>query len=325
MKTESLKEFADTVVTMLKSELGGHYEITSGEVLKNNSVRLFGITIRKANENIAPTIYVNEYYEDFVTGRSLSDIVRQIIEIYQTTSEGRTANCEFSLDYGDIEDKICFRVVNAEKNREMLDGVPFVPILDLVLTFFIVYSEVNTGVGSVQITNKMLEGWGVDRDKIILAAVRNTPRLFPMRFGSLEDRVREIMSEKGLEPDFAIDGSIGSEMFILTNSEGFFGASSIFYYGTAQRISAALSEYLDRRVPSGVIVIPSSIHELIVIPEDRIPGCKEIREMIRSVNEEVVLPTDYLSKNAYRFNLETEKLEILSEENINRKEFCHAY
>lgn len=325
MKIESLREFADTIVSMLRDEFDERYEITSGEVLKNNSVRMFGIIIRKPNEDIGPTFYVNEYYEDFITGRSLSDIVRQIIEIYQTTKYGGRLNFDFPVDFESVRDRICFRVVNAGKNHEMLSQEPFVPVLDLALEFFAILEIPGCGCGDFRVKNETLDCWNVDTNDLVKEAVRNTPRIFPIRMLTMWDKFRETIPVNG--NDFFLDfyDEIFSEMFILTNITECCGAAGIFYEGAAQQIRREMSVRLKREVPSNVIVLPSSVHELILLPEDRTPGFHELMDMISFANENAVGKMDYLSDHPYRFNLETGRLDILSEENIHRKEFSHAY
>ena len=39
------------------------------KVMKNNNMELDGISIMKPNNNISPTLYLNDYYEAYVEGQ----------------------------------------------------------------------------------------------------------------------------------------------------------------------------------------------------------------------------------------------------------------
>lgn len=60
-----------------------------------------------------------------------------------------------------------------------------------------------------------------------------------------------------------------------------------------------------------LIILPSSLHELIVLPENQYTGdCEACAEMVKNVNTSVVLPEDYLSDHVYTYNRDTQELEI---------------
>ena len=66
----------------------------------------------------------------------------------------------------------------------------------------------------------------------------------------------------------------------------------------------ALADKLD----SDLYILPSSIHELILIPVLENEEVETLRKMVNQVNEESVENIDYLSDNVYRFNRNTEEI-----------------
>lgn len=82
---------------------------------------------------------------------------------------------------------------------------------------------------------------------------------------------------------------------ILTNESTYYGAITMLLTGCIDKYA---EEY-----QSDVIIIPSSVHEVLLIPERKFEMSQdELREMIRSANEEVVDPRDQLSDHPYYYS-----------------------
>ena len=56
-------------------------------------------------------------------------------------------------------------------------------------------------------------------------------------------------------------------------------------------------------------MLPSSVHEFILIKDDGRQKAKDLNKMIRNVNETVLEPRDFLSNQCYHYDAKTKVLE----------------
>ena len=91
-------------------------------------------------------------------------------------------------------------------------------------------------------------------------------------------------------------------MYVLTNQSKYYGASGILDHSTLHRISEQIGDF---------IVLPSSIHEVIIIPKNEDMGdYSRLAAMVKEVNAAVVLPEERLSDHVYVYSRDNEKLRI---------------
>ena len=93
------------------------------------------------------------------------------------------------------------------------------------------------------------------------------------------------------------------EMLVLTNRANFYGASVVFYPGLLKSLAKCQG--------SGFYLIPSSIHEMILFPEDALcSSVAEVNQMIRDINLADVREEDVLSETLYHYLPESDEIVI---------------
>ena len=94
------------------------------------------------------------------------------------------------------------------------------------------------------------------------------------------------------------------EMYILYNQRFYCGAATLLYDGQLERIA--------QKLQSDFIVLPSSIHEVLLLPFDSIEevGLDEWKDTVGEINREDVRAEDWLSDHVYVYRRETGALEI---------------
>ena len=86
-------------------------ELTS--VLKNNDLTLVGLVIMdKANTTIAPQIYLNNYYEEYMKGKPLNEILEEIAYLRTQKIKIKTYNFETIENYNDVKHLIYPKLIN---------------------------------------------------------------------------------------------------------------------------------------------------------------------------------------------------------------------
>ena len=121
--------FRTKVQRAVSEALGEEYSVELREVQKNNGVILQGLMIRRAQENMMPTIYLNSFLKAYEEGATFADIIRKIVTVYREDAVGKQIDVSFFTDFEKVKDRICFRLINRDKNRSFLEKVPYIPVL----------------------------------------------------------------------------------------------------------------------------------------------------------------------------------------------------
>lgn len=270
------------------------------KVKRNNGVSADALFICAPGDTCTPVFYVNDYYTSYLNGQSPSQICEQIGLAYMRETAVSIFSPEDFTSYEQIAENIVFRIVNADGNRELLCDAPHRIFLDLAIIYYILVFAGNDSIGTTHITNRHLEVWGRTEEDIFQRAMYNTPRLLPSRATSMEEVLRglcsEIPTEAGPAADVcALPEGCVSPMYVLSNDKNLYGAAVMVYPEFPEQLYHHYSAYY---------LLPSSVHELILIPDS--PGlCADsLLATVREINRSVLNPEDFLSDHIYYYEKE---------------------
>ena len=295
-------EFAN-FKTLVREEVerraGADYSVRLNDVMKNNGVILSGITLMQDDSNISPTIYLNNYYEDYENGETtLGMVINDVIDVYNRNKVNRNIDMRYLFDYESVKKQVVLKLINTEKNRELLSDVPHLEFLDLSIVFQVLISDEAIGSASVLIHNAHTKLWGVDQNELYKHAVKNTPRLLEYEIKSMNDVISEIMkSDNGIE-----DCSGETHMYVLSNSRKTDGAACMLYPELIGDFAKASD--------SDLYIIPSSIHELLLLPAWSVEDEEELKNIIKEVNETQLLAEEVLSDSLYFYDKASREIKI---------------
>ena len=319
----NLLQFAEAV----KKGLGVYFEegtqVTINSVRKNNGVVLTGVVIMEKDSRIAPTIYLESFFEEYKSGRTLGEVIRKLVRFYVKNKISDCGELDNFHDYSAVSGKILYKLINAEKNKELLKEVPYVPYLDLAIVFYYDCSSKMFGSAAVLIKNAHLKMWGITVERVYQDAVVNTPKNNPFEIKTMENVMKELFASdirKELERNHVsfsegwveematqmLSAEMPEErrtpMYILTNTEKLHGAACILYQ--------QLLEEFAKKVNDNLYILPSSVHEIIMIPASFAGKASELRQMVEEINATQVEEEEVLSDSVYFFNRLTRKLEM---------------
>lgn len=297
------KEFTEVIWKLVQNHLE-HCDVRLEEVIKNNGVKLHGICIREQNSNIAPTIYLEEHYDSYQKGMTIDEIVWHICQQYQTCRKGSFQSVGKLLDFQYMKPMIAYKLVNYEKNAERLMDMPYIPFEDLAIVF---YCMLDCRLGrsiTVPITNRHMEAWNINTNELYQIAHKNTPTILPSALYDMDHVLMEIVAEEG---DWDLSEMAhknltqrGDSMYVLTNINKNLGACCILY-------EKLLSDFA-RALGNSFFLLPSSIHEMILLPDTGEMRVEELLLMVKEVNATQVEPEEILSDHVYYYSKETETL-----------------
>lgn len=280
----SKREYAEMIVNLInESEDFEGVRAEAREVSKPNGVKLIGIALTEEGCNASPTIYVDEMYDRDV---NVEDAVEDVMRAYYKGKLTGNINFDWLMDYEKVKDKLVACLYNAS-NAEAFPvnrTAKRYGFEDLIITARI---KVNlpTGQGSVLVKPDFLEKWGVTKSVVIDQALRNVSKDFIIKsMGAImAEMMGASLEDLGLPED---DGL----MYVVTNREKVYGAIAVI----------AARKELAKKFPDGYSVIPSSIHEVIIVPStDEVDS---LSSMVGEVNATEVDPTEVLGHKAYLFN-----------------------
>lgn len=279
-------QFIQVIEAKVREEVQEGFLVSVYRARKNNGVIRTGLMIEEKGINVSPTIYLEEYYEQYQRGNSLDYIASDIVRLYSRVRFQKSWKGDSLRRYEEVEERIVFRLINQNANEEMLKTVPYVPYLDLAIVFYVLLEIDTCGTASMLVQNIHLSQWRITKEELYRKSMARTPELLPCDFRSMEAVIEELADQP--EP-----GKKG-EMYVLSNQIRSFGAAAILYPGRLKRVAALLGE--------NYYVLPSSVHEVIVVPEREVPEVDLLNEMIREINEVHVDPEEVLADHAYYFD-----------------------
>lgn len=282
--------FLNTIHTMVQKRLEGKAKVTLQHVLKNNGLLLDGLTIAAPESRMAPTVYLNSYYDEAEKGLPLSIITDQILLLYETDPGISEETAEQMMHFDSVRDRIAYRLVHAENNKTLLTTVPHIAYLDLAIVFFVIVAENAEGQMTSLIRSEHLKLWGITEETLIRLATENTPRLLPSQISPIE-RTLEKLDTFDLLPSEELPSV---HLQVLTNTIGINGAACLLY-------PDVLKNFADR-VEDDLIIIPSSIHEVLLAPRRKSLPYEDLNTMIRFINQTEVPPEDRLSDHIYCYS-----------------------
>lgn len=284
-----IKEVKEAVV----SKVGTGFDVTVNKVTKNNDLVLDGLVIKAADTNIAPTIYLNSYFDKFSDGvMDLDDVVESIIDTY-SRHNSVTFDVSTFTDFDAVKNRICYKLVNTASNKKLLEDVPHRELFDLSVVYYVMVSVEDGATGSILIHNNHLGFWDVTEDDLYKEATINTEKLLPVNIKSMFDTLTEMVDME----DFC---NTDDFMYVLTNKEKLQGASTILY-------PDVLSTFADRK-NANLWLLPSSVHEWIIICDDGNMNRETLSEMIQEVNSTQLAVDEILSDHPYYYNRTTKVL-----------------
>lgn len=259
-----------------------------------------GVLIETPGVNISPTIYLEEYYESYLKGRNLGQIVDEIIHFYNSIRQEESWDCERLRSYDGVRDRVVFKLVNTAKNRKFLDMMPHRSFLDLSIVFYVLLEATSDGTAALAVSNSHAEQWKVCADTLWADAVRNAKRLLPAEFVTMDHALKEILGENTGIADRGESGNLllgdvreKDGMYILSNSLRSYGAACIAYPHILEMIGEILQ--------TDYYVLPSSVHEVIIVPFSPGLDSRELDEMVREINVTQVAAEEVLSSHVYLF------------------------
>lgn len=289
--------FLEGLKKILEKRLDRGIQIRINTVKKYNNVVKDSLSIFKEGENISPAIYLDDYFRRYEKGDTLEKIAFQILSVYSKRIIKDKLDMTDFMNWNTASKNIIPRLVNTEKNEKLLETIPGRAFLNLSVIYVYRLENFTEGNASITINNQHMKMWNVSIGELDKAAFTNIDQRTPFKFTSMQEMLKDMMGTGGFEtPD--MDG----EMYVLTNDQSEYGAVWICREDKLKLIRETLGrEYL---------VLPSSVHECIIIPAEIGISRQEIASFVKEINQTQVAPEEVLADCIYMYAEEDGKLHM---------------
>jgi len=203
------------------------------------------------------------------------------------------------FDFNKIKNGIFYRLVNTQKEKELLEDIPHMEFLDLSVIFLCTVTNNKKQKETILVYNAHLKLWDVSAEELYNAAQANTPVLYPHEIKAMREVICEILQEES--PDtFDYEACMkeladSAPIYVLSNMSRTGGASCVLYPGLVKNFAVSLC--------SDFYIIFSSVHECLLLPVEKFEEAGEIKSMIKEINETKVKEEEVLSDSLYLYSV----------------------
>lgn len=305
--------FAQKVVENINEYLSLEYKDVECEVVrqyKNNGVLQIGISVCNHIKNAVPIIDIKPHYQAAQQGTPIEGIMHNIAGQIQTIVEIKKNPLMNELEnYDKIKEFLSVKLINTRANREMLAQMPHKDMEDLSLICAL-RIPLGDQIGRINVNYDMMKHWNISEEELCQTALENSQKnqepVLQGMYTTILETMTGVLSTENLLYDQKSPEDLASEkMFVLSNKEKIFGAAVIAYQKSMDEISQLF--------PQGFYIIPSSVHEVLILPKMNKDEEKYYGNLVREVNQSQVEASEILSDRIYEYDKEQGKLRQVPE------------
>lgn len=291
-----LREFAGIVCEGIQKKMGEGFQISVTSDANGFLSERTGILFMGKQGDISPAIFIDDLFADYSKkGKDVEGIVREVIERYEKSLKAVRDVHRLDFAWESCRKRVIYRLMSRHRNRKMLQTMPYIPFLDMAITFHVVVGINQKYMQTIKIDHELQKRWNVSVERLLKMAEHNTEQILPFEIYDME----RLASKQGYENLSYEEEFRNTNMIVMTNSIGIYGASAILYPG--------LLEALAQELECDIYVIPSSVHEMILIPAEDESVYGELSSMIHEINQRFVPADEVLSDQVYVFIREENK------------------
>lgn len=304
----SFEEFSGRIESSIKDYLPQDFATAEVKISENRKINesYQGLNVLKEGQVISPAINLNEAYAEYQKTGDIESVMDKIVNLAMKEPEGLDVHILDSYEHA--KEGLFIRVCNAETNRDLLENVPHEIVGDLAVTCHVMVGRDEDGFGSTLVNYDLLDKFGISEEQLKADAMENSSRILSPTIESMNNVMARMMGfsdvdlntvpfETAVENfDFRKDS-----MFVLTNTNAINGAAAMFY--------PEVMEQLGEHAGGDLFVIPSSVHEVLLVPDDGTMNRTDLENIIRDINAHEVDPKDRLSDNLYHYDSKDHRLE----------------
>ena len=267
------------------------FDISMQEVSKLQGESYTGMAVRPENSEIGATLNLQDFHKALDSGMFLEDVMDSIERsVVSAVRHMPHYDARVLEDYDRMKDALTVDLVSVAGNEEKLAQIPHKNVEDMALVYRFEEESSVYGSASILVTNEMLAVYDITADQLHEDAMKAAVQNRSAKLHNMNDVMRDMMGDMG--DLFPMNEP--SPLWVATVEGGQNGAGVIQYPGFLDQVAEALG--------GDFYVLPSSVHEVLLVADDGSMELDYLEEMVRSVNETEVSPAERLSDNVYHYD-----------------------
>ena len=301
------EEFKKVLEEQLSSYLpeslaGSKVELRCLEKVNRSVDEIAIIPLKESGQSVFPCLRVDELYDEYQRIGDAGAIMELVAGKFLENNKNAPA---IVMNQDTLRrDRIVMMLINTEQNKQLLETLPHREFLDLSIVYRLGLGSNKDGLYYSMVDNKLAKAMGMNEQELFQAAYANTRELLPPVVVDMNDITRAILKRQGMS-DEMIEESISympnGIMYVISNPVGANGAVSMLYEDELQKLA--------EKVGSDLYILPSSLHEVIVVPS-HLGELEELADMVHMVNMKAVRLEERLSNQVYHYDKELSRFSI---------------
>jgi len=296
------EKFKENLVEDVKQRLyenGVEANVSTNEVSKLNE-SYEALTVTPEGSNIGVNINIDNFFEAYESGVDYNAVVDRAVSVIESGLDHQPAVDVSSLtDYSQMKDKLVMEVVSKEANEEMLANIPHVEMEDMAVVYRFVLDSSDDGRATILATNQLIETMGVTPEQLHADAMENAPELKPAIIMGMSEMLADMgmpMEMMGMEPPTQ------EFMYVATVEDKINGAGVLAYQNFMDQAA--------ERIGGDFYILPSSRHEILLVPDNGEADLQQLKDMVREVNATQVAPEEKLTDSVYHYDSKEKIFEL---------------
>lgn len=288
-----MNEYRKTILNGIK-ERHPDCKVTVEYIKGNNGTSYAGFLVRLNDTQCFPVIPCERFEIPLQDGDcSLEEILDEVDTIIEDRVD---LDASYFTDYEKIKSKIYIRLINKEQNTELLEHAPHRDFLDLAISFRIGPIHTCKAEGNTLVTYSIFQAWGITEEELYEVAYENSFRELP-EIMSMTRLMGKILADDENELDsFLQDTSNSKDIMYVCGYKSIAGAACM--------INQSLFQKFSEEMENDLLILPSSIYELIIVPMKEEYSTEAFVQMVDAVNQNHVAPNEVLSNHIYKYDRE---------------------
>lgn len=270
-------------------------EVIIGKFNKNNET-LTSLVVKRPGINVTPNLYLEDFYDMYTSGKDADAVLSSIAEvIVDHQFDGEELDINYYMVWDNIRDRVVPVLVPIKDNDEYLKDKVYTTFAGDLGVIYKIPVDLDVK-GSITITTEFFDRIEGLSDKNVLDQCARSnilgDSIYCSMFDVLKDSFRDLYGD-GYDFADMVEDMKNNPMSILSNKDKLFGA--------AQILNPEVMKTISDKIGNGFWILPSSVHEVIILPDSDAFDKEDLTCMIREVNKNELTPQERLSDHPYRY------------------------
>ncbi len=301
-KNMDYREFREKILEELKDFYGNDAYVKIQRIRKNNGVQKYGVVIQFTNnepDSIVPIVYLEELYDYYNNGsmdteECIGEIINNSEEFLKQQEEVKKMSANIT-DWEHVKHKVYPILLSRKDNKDLLKTLVTIDMLDLLVAYMAREEAVDGKISSIQINNFLFSRYGISKEELHMQALSNVKK-DGYEFYEFTGILKNLIKDEPFADDIKENGC-GTKgiMYIMTNTSMFYGTTGILDSKWLREKTDGINYY----------IIPSSVHELVFVPDNGSISQEDLDEVVQEVNNLMLKDEEKLSDHCYYYDAET--------------------